>query len=219
MTDSTRMTTICPTVTAADAESYRIQIERIANFAARIHIDISDGILAPTKLLDPDKVWWPGGVRADLHVMLEDPFDHVALYRALGPQLVIVHAEARGDFLEFAAIMHHHGIETGVALLQDTSVETIIPALDKIDHVLVFSGTLGSFGGTADLSLLEKVMHLKHLKPALEIGWDGGINLTNAQALADGGVEVLNVGGFIQRSQDPELAYEQLREVIAAKSA
>ena len=208
------MVSICPTVTAENAHVYRTQIERIAQFASRIHIDVSDGVLAPNKLLELDKVWWPGGVRADLHVMLDNPFDHVELYRALGPQLVIVHAEAKGDFITFAELMHKHGIETGVALLHDTPVETILPAIELIDHVLVFSGKLGYFGGHADLGLLDKVKQLKQLKPALEIGWDGGINDTNAQALAEGGVEVLNVGGFIHRSPQPAGAYDKLVALV-----
>lgn len=209
--------TICPTVTAAEPHEYRAQMERIATFATRVHIDLSDGSLAPNKLIDLDKVWWPGGVRADLHVMLRSPFEHSELYRALGPQMVIVHAEGAGDFESFAKLMHSHGIETGVALLPDTPVETIQPALQLIDHVLIFSGKLGFFGGTADLGLLEKVSALKKLKPTLEIGWDGGISDQNATELVRGGVEVLNVGGYIQKSDHAELAYDQL--VAAANQA
>lgn len=201
---------IAPTVTAENPHTFRQQMERIANFALRVHIDLSDGSLAPNKLIDLDKVWWPGGVRADLHVMLAQPFEHVELYKALGPQLVIVHAEGKGDFVAFAEQMHGHGIETGVALLPETPVENIEPALDMIDHVMIFSGSLGSFGGNADLRLLDKITRLKKLKPALEIGWDGGINDQNAKQLVAGGVEVLNVGGFIQRSENPEEAYEAL---------
>lgn len=203
-------TSICPTVTAADPHEFRIQIELVANFALRLHIDLSDGSLAPNKLIDLDKVWWPGGVRADLHVMLEKPFEHVELYRALGPQMVIVHAEGKGDFGAFAKLMHGHGIETGVALLPETPVDTIVPALDMIDHVMIFSGTLGSFGGEADLGLLDKVRRLKQLKPSLEIGWDGGINESNIRTLREGGVEVMNVGGYIHRSKNPEEAFETL---------
>jgi ribulose-phosphate 3-epimerase len=202
--------TIAPTVTAENPHVYRTQMERVANFARRVHIDLSDGSLAPNRLIDLDKVWWPGGVRADLHAMLADPFAHVELYRVLGPQLVIVHAEAKGDFGAFADIMHHHGIETGIALLPETDVSLIEPGLDIIDHVMIFSGKLGFFGGQADLRLLDKVKRLKQLKPTLEIGWDGGINDKNARELVRGGVDVLNVGGFIHRSEDPDEAYETL---------
>src|SRR5690554_6279773 len=77
-------TSICPTVTAATAHLYRQQIEQIAGFATRIHIDLSDGSLAPNRLIDLDKVWWPGGVRADIHAMLARPFEQANPYRALG---------------------------------------------------------------------------------------------------------------------------------------
>lgn len=202
--------TICPTITAENPHIYREQMERVSQFATRVHIDLSDGSLAPNRLVDLDKIWWPGGVRADLHAMLANPFDHVELYRVLSPQLVIVHAEAKGNFGLFADTMHRHGIETGVALLPDTDVELIVPGLDMIDHVMIFSGKLGYFGGEADLGLLAKVRRLRELKPTLEIGWDGGITDRNAKELAVGGVDVLNVGGFIHRSQNPAEAYETL---------
>jgi ribulose-phosphate 3-epimerase len=204
------MVSICPTVMADDPHLYRQQMEKVAVFTRRVHIDLSDGTLAPNKLLDMDKIWWPANVRADLHLMLENPFDHIELYRVLSPQLVIVHAEAKGDFSAFADAMHHHGIETGIALLADTPVESILSALDMIDHVMIFSGNLGHFGGEADLSQLTKVRRIRQAKPRIEIGWDGGINVENAAELVRGGVEVLNVGGYIHRSPDPAGAYEEL---------
>jgi ribulose-phosphate 3-epimerase len=210
--------TICPTVTAPEPHAFREQMERVADFALRVHIDVSDGTLAPNKLIDFDRIWWPGGVRADIHVMASDPFKHTKLYRALGPQLVIVHAEAKGDFGAFADEMHSHGIETGIALLPDTAVDFIAPGLDLIDHVMIFSGKLGSFGGEADPGLLKKVSQLKQLKPTLEISWDGGINDRNAQALAEHGVDVLNVGGYIQRAENPRAAYETLEKLVTPQS-
>lgn len=206
--------TICPTVLAGTPEEYRNQINRIATFATRVHIDLADGVFAPGKTIPIDQIWWPGGVRADLHVMYQKPFEHYKTYLALAPQMVIVHAEADGNFVPFAELMHRHGIEVGVALKSSTPVELIRPALDWIDYVLVFSGDLGHFGGQADLSLLNKVKLLRSLRPQLEIGWDGGINNTNAQALARGGVDVLNVGGFIQHAADPRLAYASLKRAV-----
>jgi ribulose-phosphate 3-epimerase len=208
------MASVCPTVTASGPHEFRDQMEEISQFALRVHIDLSDGSMAPNRLIDLDKVWWPGGMRADLHAMLANPFDHVELYRVLSPQLVIVHAEAKGDFAAFADVMHGHGIETGIALLPDTDVETIVPGLDLIDHVMIFSGKLGYFGGQADLGLLSKVKRLRELKPTLEIGWDGGINETNARELVRGGVDVLNVGGYIHHAENPGEAYETLTAAI-----
>jgi ribulose-phosphate 3-epimerase len=205
---------ICPTIDAEDAQTYQAQIERVAPFVTRLHIDVADGSMTPNVLVAPADVWWPGGVRADIHVMYRQPMEHLPALMALGPQLIILHAEAEGDFIRFAEELHRHGIETGIALLPETPVEAILPGLSVIDHVLVFSGNLGNFGGVADFALLEKVQQLKALKPQLEIGWDGGVTDQTAAKLAQGGVEVLNVGGFIQNASDPQVAYATLEVAL-----
>jgi ribulose-phosphate 3-epimerase len=208
---------ICPTITVDNLHDFNMYIHRVASFALRIHIDLADGEFAPRKLLPIDQVWWPGGVRADLHVMYKKPFEHLNTFLALKPQLVIVHAEAEGDFRTFAKALHSHGIEVGVALLPATMPEAIQPALELIDHVMIFSGDLGHYGGEADLSLLEKVKTLLELKPKLEIGWDGGINDQNALALMRGSVDVLNVGSFIHDAPDPAAAHEKLQSLEVEK--
>ncbi len=208
------MITICPTVTTGDPHEYREQMERIAPFAKRVHIDLADGKFAPTRLINPAQVWWPEGMQADIHIMYRYPMDELETLISLKPNLIIVHAEAEGGFFDFARKLQKLDIKTGVALLQDTPIDIIKPALEMIDHVLVFSGDLGYFGGKADLSLLEKVKQLKDLKQSLEIGWDGGINDENAAALAEHCVNVLNVGGYIQKANDPEAAYRRLQNAV-----
>jgi len=205
------MTTICPTITAAEQHSYRSQVEQIEPFAVRWHIDVADGDLAPRQLIELDKLWWPGNVQVDLHVMYRNPADHIELFIVQHPRLIVIHAEAEGDFIEWSSTLRRHGIEVGVALLPETPVSLIAQAIDLIDHVLIFSGNLGYQGGSqADLGLLDKARELRELKPTLEIGWDGGVNDENVAALAAGGIDVLNVGGFIHGAHNPAAAYERL---------
>lgn len=189
-------------------------MERIEPFATRIHVDVTDGDFALNKTIAFDSVWWRGNRTIDLHVMYRYPTEHREIITAMRPRLVIIHAEAEGNFLNFANYLHHYGIEVGIALLQRTTVDSIAPALEFIDHVLIFSGDLGHFGGEADLSLLKKVEALRELKPTIEIGWDGGVNDGNARRLVDGGIDVLNVGGFIQKADDAKAAYAKLEKVI-----
>lgn len=206
--------TICPTVMTDDPTIYSAQMEEIATYATRVHIDLGDGIFT-RKLTDVQEVWWPGGMRADLHVMFQEPFLHIAALKALSPQLVIVHAEADGDFMAFARELHRHGIEAGVSLLRETSVEAIIPALELIDHVLIFAGTLGQNTGSEGVSLdvLKKAKQLRNLKPQLEIGWDGGANDTNARQLMEGGIDVINCGGYLH-GDDPSAAWRKIQQVV-----
>src|SRR5664279_1432196 len=127
--------TICPTVTTDDPVVYKLQIEQTVSYAHRIHIDLSDGEFTPNKLMAVEDIWWPGGVRADLHMMYQNPFEHTAALIALQPQLIIVHAEAQGDFVSFAKQVRSHGIEVGVALLPGTCLLYTSDAADEEDSV------------------------------------------------------------------------------------
>jgi len=203
------MAIICPTVTATEAHLYRTQLERVQVFAKRIHIDLADGVLAP-KLLDVSKLWWPQNKIIDVHLMYQRPLYYLEALIKLKPNLVIVHAEADGDFRQVVSTLKAANVKIGVALLESSPVEAILPEIGYIDHILVFSGNLGHFGGVANLDLLNKVQKIKSLDKVIEIGWDGGINEDNVSLLAKAGVNVLDVGGFIQRAEDPVDAYAKL---------
>ena len=48
------------------------------------------------------------------------------------------------------------------------------------------------------------------MKPELEIGWDGGANMTNVRALAHADLDVIDVGAAIASSPNPATAFQQL---------
>lgn len=200
---------ICPTVLAATADEYEEQLEAIAGFAHRIQIDLGDGEFT-TKTVGVEELWWPSQLTADIHLMYERPrsyLEELVLYR---PHLVILHAEARDDLEEAFAYLRTQAVKVGIALLQTTTVESARSLIEQVDHVLIFSGSLGSFGGEADLSLLKKAAQIRSINPSVEIGWDGGANQGNVLKLVQGGVDVVNVGGAIQKANHPENAYRDL---------
>jgi ribulose-phosphate 3-epimerase len=125
--------------------------------------------------------------------------------------MVIIHNEVTVHHMHFAAELHRAGIKTGLALLHDTPVEYAEQIMHSFDQVLIFSGNLGHHGGEADLGLLDKVRAVRAHHPDVEIAWDGGIKAENAKQLIDAGVDVLNVGGFIQHASDPAQAYATLK--------
>lgn len=201
---------ICPTITARAADEYREQIRLLAGFATHVHIDVADGSSTHAKLIHAKDIWWPGGVRADIHAMYKEPLRYMKELVGLKPRLIVVPAEANGSFAEFADLAQSNGVKVGVALKPETPVSRIRPVLGHIDHVLIVSGYLGYLGDYADTHLLTKVLNLKHLKSSLEIGWEGGINDKNIATLAAGGVDVFNVGRFVRHARDPQTAYRKL---------
>ena len=175
-----------------------------------------DGIFAPTVSPPLETVWWPEHIEADIHVMYQKPEPYLDQLVKLKPSLVVIQYEAELDHAGFAAGLQAAGIKAGLGLLQSTMVEEVMPLLAKMDHAMVFSGNLGHHGSTADMKMLGKVHMIRQRFPDIEIAWDGGINDRNAQQIVEGGVDVLNVGGFIHKAPDPQEAYAKLETVIAS---
>lgn len=205
---------IVPAITVETLDQFKVETEKIVGFAKRVHIDISDGEFAPTFLLTEDQLYWPDSWQIDVHAMVTKPSAHLDKIISLKPSLVIFHAEAKEDLLPVFTRLKGAGIKAGVALLKPTVPLTVEPLIKAADHVMVFSGDLGKHGGTASMMQLEKVRLVKKINPAVEIGWDGGVNVENAYTLTQGGVNVLNVGGAIAESTDAADTYEKLvREI------
>ncbi len=208
------MSCICPSITPTSVKEYKEQIDRVVGFSERIHLDLMDGEFVETRSPELINYWWPDGLTADIHLMYQHPERHIETIISLKPSLIIVHAEADGfkEFVDRSSEFEKLGIKRGVAILADTPISSIEELMDKFDHVLIFSGHLGHYGGTADLGLLSKVSQIRSTSHELpkEIGWDGGVNLENVKQLVNGGIEVLNVGGAIQRADDPGDMYLKL---------
>lgn len=209
------MAIICPAVLAANPRAYREQMARIEPFAERIQIDLTDGVFAQPSTVGLAQVYWPEKLQADLHLMYRDPFAQLETIISLKPNLAIIHAEAEGDLLGLLLRLHQVGIKVGVALLNETVPETQSALVAAADHVLLFSGNLGHFGGQADLRVLRKVADIKAINPTAELGWDGGVTAENAPLLVEGGIDVLDVGGYIQQADDPGKAFQELRKLAA----
>jgi len=208
------MSQIVPTIMAETLDQLRESTQRLQTFARRVHIDISDGEFAPPFLLPEAQLFWPQGWEVDIHAMVARPSEHIQQLIQLKPSMVIFHAETQEDVVPHFATLKQAGIKAGLALLKTTVPSTVQPAIEAADHVMIFSGDLGKFGGTASLMQLEKIRLIKKIKPNVEIGWDGGVKLDNAYTLTQGGADVLNVGGEIANSAAPADTYNELVKEI-----
>ena len=208
------MSEIVPTILAETAEEYKASVERLQPFARRVHVDISDGEFAPNFLLGETQLYWPDEWQVDIHAMVARPSEHLAALIALKPSLIIIHAEIQEDRALLINQIKAAGIKAGIALLRTTVPSTLADIIRLADHVMIFSGELGRYGGTASLMQLEKVRLVKAINPAVEIGWDGGVNAENAYTLAQGNVTVLNTGSAISKAEDPSAVFALLTKEI-----
>lgn len=204
------MSVIAPTILVDTVDLYKESVERLQPFAQRVHIDITDGAFAPNFTISANDLWWPENWTVDIHAMVEVPSEYLPALIAKKPQLVIFHAEVKEDLLPVFSQLKAAGIKAGLALQRPTVPSTVETLIQAADHVMIFSGTLGTYGGVASLMQLEKVRLIKAINPTVEIGWDGGVTIDNAYTLTQGSVDVLNVGGAIAKAADPAAIYAKL---------
>lgn len=204
------MSVIAPAILVDTPEAYKECVDRYHPFAQRVQIDISDGEFAPSFTVGVDDLWWPQEWVVDIHAMVARPIEYVDALIALKPHTIIFHAEAVADIVPVMRKIKQAGVRAGIALQRPTVPATVESAIKEADHVMVFTGTLGQYGGIASLMQLEKVRLIKAINPTAEIGWDGGVNTDNAYTLTQGGIDVLNVGGAIANASDPAAMYATL---------
>ncbi len=205
-----RAVSIVPTILTDNKQDYRALIEKINVFTRRVQIDVTDGIFAPTQTLDVTNIWWPKNWQADLHLMAVKPSEHIDTILKLNPSLCILHAEAQEDLLPSFEILKNAGIKTGVALLQSTFPGNVKHYIEAADHALIFASKIGTQGAPADMMQMEKIPLIRNTKPEIEIGWDGGANMTNVRALAHADLDVINVGSAIAKSDNPAQTFDEL---------
>ncbi len=204
------MAIVVPTITTSDPTIFRDNLARFEQFAKRIQVDASDGSFAPTTLVPLSNMQFPGNAKIDLHIMSARPSEHLSQILALKPSLCILHAEVDDNLEALFAELKSAGIGTGLALIKTTFPGRVQNLISIVDHVMIFAGELGSQGGTIDMMQTEKIPLVRAIRPDVEIGWDGGINLSNIRAIAHASVDVLNVGSAITNSDDAAAMYQSL---------
>ena len=204
------MAIVAPCLTVETLDEYKVLVEKYSEFAKRVHIDITDGEFAPTFLLGVDQISWPAEWEVDIHAMVARPSEYIDRMIDLKPRTIILHAEVEEDILPLLQKIKQTGIKAGIALQKKTVPKNVHELIEVADHVLVFSGELGHYGGKADLMQLEKVRLIRNIHPEVEIGWDGGASVENAFSLNQGGVDVINAGGVLSKAADAKAVYEQM---------
>jgi ribulose-phosphate 3-epimerase len=206
------MSVVVPAITCYSKEEFDAELVRMSAISKRIHIDLMDGEFAPHGDLSLQDISWPqgDGLQVDVHLMYQDPVSQFNTLTAAKPSLVVFHAEAQGELLQLIQALQKSGIKAGVSLMRSTVPADVAGLIGVADHVLIFSGNLGEHGGTANMLQIEKVRLIRAINPEVEIGWDGGANVSNVYTLSLGGIDVVNVGGALAQTDDLAEVYRRL---------
>ena len=190
--------------------------------ATAVHVDVMDGHFVPNITLGPPVV---KAIRKatklplDVHLMIENADRYLDAFVDAGASWISLPVEALPHLQRSVAHLRGRGVQAGVALNPATSLSAVEEILPELDYVLVMSVNPG-FGGQKFLAgSLDKVRRLRRqidergLAARIEV--DGGVDATNARALADAGAEILVAGQAVFGGGQPERDARQLVDILS----
>lgn len=167
---------IIPGILETNWEEIEKKINLVAPFAKTIHIDLIDGVFAPTKtFMDPAPfAKYTKNIEFEVHMMVDEPINYLEKFADAGFRRFIGHIEKMSDQVEFVARAQILG-EVGLGIDSPTSVEEIKVPVTDLDLLLVMTVKAGESGQEFDKVDLSKIENMKdNFFIPLEV--DGGIN-------------------------------------------
>lgn len=184
------------------------------------HLDIMDGVFVPNISYGMPLV---KAIRTmaekplDVHLMIVQPERYVERFKEMGADLLTVHWEACTHLHRTIYQIKNADMLAGVALNPHTPVTGLEDVINDVDMVLIMSVNPG-FGGQRfierslhKIEELKKIIKRNHSECLIEV--DGGVDLSNAQALVDAGADVLVAGNSIFSKDNPKEIISQLKNV------
>lgn len=210
------MVKIAPSILAADMNNLERDIKEVASLGADyIHIDVMDGKFVPNEtdgLMMLKLAKNATDTVLDVHFMVENPLEYIKPFIE-DADIITFHIEAvdKVQLEEIIKLLKAKNKKIAIALKPKTSINEVIPFLEKIDMVLIMTVEPGFGGQKLIPETIEKISDLKKIKPELDIEVDGGINLDTAKLVKEAGANVLVAGTAIFKSKDKRKTIDELR--------
>jgi len=215
------MIKIAPSLLSADFARLGEEVVNITKANADyIHLDVMDGSFVPNITFGSDVI---KSIRSysnlpfDVHLMINNPDQHIKNFADAGADIITVHAEASIHLDRTLSLIKSFNKKAGVSIVPSTSEDVLDYILDKVDLILVMTVNPG-FGGQQFLnSQLQKIYNIRNKiinsQRNIDLEVDGGINLNTYQNVIKAGANVLVSGSYIFANTDYSHAIASLKKI------
>ena len=223
--DWIRTVEVEPSLYAADFSRLGEQVDVLLRAECRVfHWDVGDGHFVPPVTMGPIVLKWvaplihEAGGAVDVHLMVEGPERHFAEFAEAGADSVTVHFETCPNLGDVVALAREHGLQAGMALNPETSVDEAARAAREaqVDLVLCMSVHPGYSGQAFIPESVERVAELRALLPgSMHLQVDGGVGPENIVDVRDAGADLFVAATAIFGREDLPRAYRRLVRALA----
>jgi ribulose-phosphate 3-epimerase len=200
-----------PAILTEDPKELETLVRQTESFTDFAQFDVMDGRFVPSRSVTcaqiaalKTKLAW------EAHLMVEHPEECAAGFKEAGAHKIVFHYEATPSPGDVIASIKALGMEAGLAVNPETTLEEIEPMVGEVDSVLFLSVNPGYYGSPFIPEVLDKIVAFRRTHLAMEIGIDGGVKESNVAQIARTGVDVIYIGSAIFRQPDPGAAYRKL---------
>ena len=196
---------LAPSILSADfTQLGKDTLEAVEAGAAFVHIDVMDGMYVPQISFGLPVIKSLRKVTDavfDVHLMIEDPGRYIEDFANAGADIITVHAESCTHLDRVIGQIKDCGKKPAVALNPATPLSVLDYVLDDLYMVLIMTVNPG-FGGQSYIPYCDK--KIRQLKDMIKerdlqvlIEVDGGIKASNADKMAELGVDVFVSGSGV----------------------
>lgn len=190
---------------SADLIRMADDLDRIADHADILHVDVADGHFAPALLFFPDlvaKVRSHSRVPLHIHLMIEDNtlLSQIDQFAEAGADLISIHVENASVADAALDRIKSHGILSGMVLKVETPVAEAAPYLDRIDALTLLGTAIGVKGQGLDPAattrLEEASVLIAQSGRSILLAADGGIRDNTVPLLRQAGAQTVVMGSL-----------------------
>lgn len=217
---------ISPSIMCIDLKNLEANIKILEKAGVEyLHFDIMDGSFVPNFTFGPDLMKSVRGVTDlpfDIHLMIQQPENHISLFDIHPGDLVSVHQESTVHLQRALQKIKDTGAKTAVALNPATPIYSIENVLDDIDVVLIMTVNPGFAGQKLVPATLKKIAKMRSYLNEneynhIEIEVDGNVSCENAKKMREMGAEIFVAGtsSLFTRGADILASLAEFRKYIA----